>query len=113
MSRLIVMTTQELVTGYRLAGVATLTIASPEEAQARLQELLADEDGVVAVHAPYFDALSPPFRKRLDALRSPLVVALPAGTSADSAGGRRERLQQMLRQAIGYEITFDGEGTGR
>jgi flagellar hook-associated protein FlgK len=37
------------------------------------------------------------------------VVALPAGSTPDEARDRRERLLQMLRQAIGYEITFSDE----
>ena len=43
---------------------------------------------------------------RIDALRAPLVVPLPAGTNDDEASDRRQRLLQMLHQAVGYEITF-------
>jgi vacuolar-type H+-ATPase subunit F/Vma7 len=110
-SRLLVLTTRELATGYRLGGVAAIEVASPAEAAARLEELLEREDGVIAVHAPFFHALDRPLRRRLDALRAPLVVALPAGTTAEQAQDRRERLLQMLRQAVGYEITFGDEAT--
>jgi vacuolar-type H+-ATPase subunit F/Vma7 len=110
MSRLLVMTSPELAVGYRLAGVATVEVASAAEAETRLEELLLQEDGVIAVHAPYFYALARPLRQRLDALRAPLVVPLPAGTANDQAQDRRQRLLQMLRQAVGYELTF-GEGT--
>ena len=71
--------------------------------------LVEHEDGVIAVHAPYFHALERPLRQRLDALRTPLVVALPAGMTPEQAEDRRERLLQMLRQAVGYEITFGDE----
>ena len=111
MSRLLVLTTPELATGYRLGGVAAIEVASPAEAAARLEELLEREDGVIAVHAPFFHALDRPLRRRLDALRAPLVVPLPAGTANDQAEDRRQRLLQMLRQAVGYEITF-GDETG-
>jgi vacuolar-type H+-ATPase subunit F/Vma7 len=110
-SRLLVLTTPELATGYRLGGVATIEVASPAEAAARLEELLEREDGVIAVHAPFFHALDRPLRRRLDALRAPLVVALPASTTAEQAQDRRQRLLQMLRQAVGYEITFGDERT--
>ena len=110
MSRLLVLTTRELAVGYRLGGVAVIEVASPAETAARLEELLEREDGVIAVHAPYFHALDAPLRRRLDALRAPLVVALPAGTTRDEAEDRRERLLRMLRQAVGYEITFGDEG---
>ncbi len=111
MSRLLVLTTPELAPGYRLAGASALDVSSPEEASARLEELLLHERGVVAVHEPYFHALDRTLRTRLDALRAPLVVPLPAGTSAEGAGERRDRLLQMLWQAVGYEITFDSEGS--
>jgi len=109
MSRLLVVTTGELVVGYRLAGVAAIEVASSAEAEATLEQLLEQESGVIAVHAPYFYALGRPFRQRLDALRAPLVVPLPAGTASDQAEERRQRLLEMLRQAVGYEITFGNE----
>jgi vacuolar-type H+-ATPase subunit F/Vma7 len=113
MSRLLVLTTRELAAGYRLAGAAALEVASPAEAAARLEELVEREDGVIAVHAPYFHALERPLRRRLDALDTPLVVALPAGTTVEESQDRRDQLLQMLRQAVGYEITFGHEGGGQ
>ena len=80
MSRLLVLTTP------RAGGAATGSPGSPRSRsrrpprpRTRLEELLAREDGVIAVHAPYFYALGRPLRQRLDALRAPLVVPLPAG----------------------------------
>jgi vacuolar-type H+-ATPase subunit F/Vma7 len=109
MSRLLVLTTHELAVGYRLAGAATLEVSSPDETQARLLELLQHEQGLIAVHAPYFYALNRQVRRQLDATDRPLVVPLPAGTAAEEAEDRRDRLLQMLRQALGYEITFGDE----
>jgi vacuolar-type H+-ATPase subunit F/Vma7 len=113
MSRLLILTTRDLAVGYRLAGATTIEVGSTAQTAAVLEELVADEDGVIAVHAPYFDALPRPLRRRLDALRIPLVVPLPAGTTTEPAGGRRQRLLELLRQAIGYEITFGDERTAR
>lgn len=110
MSRLLVLTTRELAIGYRLAGSATLEVASPAETQDRLRELLGHERGVIAVHAPYFYELDRPLRRLIDSTDDPLVVPLPAGTEAEEVGDRRDRLLQMLRQALGYEITFGDEG---
>jgi vacuolar-type H+-ATPase subunit F/Vma7 len=108
-SRLLVLTTPELAAGYRLAGSATLEIASSAEAEERLEALLRHEEGVIALHAPYFYALSRPLRRRLETISAPLVVALPAGARPDEAHARRERLLQTLRHAVGYEITFSDE----
>jgi hypothetical protein len=40
-------------------------------------------------------------------------VALPAGTTPEEAEDRRERLLKLLRQAVGYEITFRDESRTR
>ena len=109
MSRLLVLTTPDLAAGYRLAGVAVVEVASAAEAATQLEELLEREHGVIAVHAPYFHALSRSLRQRLDTLGAPLVVPLPAGMTDDQADDRRRRLLEMLRQAVGYEITFGDE----
>jgi vacuolar-type H+-ATPase subunit F/Vma7 len=111
MSRLLILTTGTLAVGYRLAGADTVEVGSAEQAASALEDLLATEDGVIAVHAPYFDALPGPLRRRLDTVRTPLVVPLPAGTATEVLGDRRQRLLELLRQAIGYEITFGDERT--
>lgn len=113
MSRLLILTTRDLAVGYRLAGATTIEVGSAAQAAAVLEDLLPGEDGVIAVHAPYFDALPRSLRRRLDALRIPLVVPLPAGTATEASGGRRQRLLELLHQAIGYEITFGDERTAR
>jgi V/A-type H+-transporting ATPase subunit F len=109
MARLLVLTTEELATGYRLAGAAVQEVASAAEAGERLEHLLQAEDGVIALHAPYFHALGRPLRRRLEALSVPLVVPLPAGATPEEAEDRRERLLKLLRQAVGYEVTFRDE----
>lgn len=110
MSRLVVLTTPELSLGYRLAGATAVEAETAAAAAAELDRLVETEDGVVAVHEPFFHGLDRARRTRLDALQRPLVVPLPAGGGAESGGDRRERLLQMLWQAVGYEITFGSEG---
>lgn len=109
MSRLLVLTTRELAAGYRLAGVSVLEVSSSEDAATQLEDLLEREDGVIAVHAPFFHEFARPLRRRLDARLTPLVVPLPAGMTDAQAGDRRTRLLELLRQAVGYEITFGDE----
>lgn len=111
MSRLIIMTIPELLSGYRLAGATTVQVNSPSEAQTRLEQLLAGEDGVIAVHAPYYNAFPAAYRRHLDTVQAPLVVPLPAGAPADQAEDRRDQLLELLRQAVGYGITFGTEGS--
>ncbi len=114
MGRLIVLTTPESELGYRLAGVATRSVGSSVEAARALEELLATgADDVIAVHEPFFHELDRPLRRRIEALTSPLVVAMPAGRDADVEAERRARLLRMLWQAVGYEMTFDRAENGR
>jgi vacuolar-type H+-ATPase subunit F/Vma7 len=112
LGRLIVLTTPELDPGYRLAGVATRTVASAAETELALEQLLAaGADDVIAVHEPFFHELDRSLRRRIDTLAAPLVVALPAGRDADVEAERRARLLRLLWQAVGYEMTFEkGEG---
>jgi vacuolar-type H+-ATPase subunit F/Vma7 len=112
MSRLIVLTTPDIVPGYRLAGASTVPVVSTEEAASELLSLVDErgERGVIAIHEPFHLALDRDLRRRFDETTEPLVVPLPAGEPGEGDGGRRERLVKMLWQAVGYEITFDAEG---
>lgn len=112
-ARLLIVTADELADGYRLAGAQAIAAADAAEAGARLTELLdaGIEHGVIAVHEPFFTQLDQALRRRAEHTLPPLVVALPAGEHAPSAPGRRERMLQMLWQAVGYEITFDAEAS--
>ena len=108
MSRLIAITTEELAPGFRLGGAAVRTVASEEEAAEVLRELIgAGEDGLIAVHAPWYDALDRDLRRRIETDPVPLVVPLAAGSDPDRAVARADRLRRLLWQAVGYEITFD------
>ncbi len=112
MGTLIVLTTRELEPGYRLAGVATRAADSGEEASTMLTAILdaGAEGNVIAVHEPFFNGFDAHLRRRIDALVSPLVVALPGGEDAEAEGERRARQLRMLWQAVGFEITFDRRG---
>jgi vacuolar-type H+-ATPase subunit F/Vma7 len=114
MGHLIVLTTRELEPGYRLAGVATRALDSPDEAAERLSELLDQLGGgdgdVIAVHEPFFDELPGALRRRIDSLASPLVVALPGGEDAYVEAERRAQHLRILWAAVGYQITFEREG---
>ena len=114
MARLLILTTPELATGYRLAGVATAAVATAPDAAAMLAELLASgaERGIVAVHEPHLEALEPGLRRRLDASEEPLVVSLPAGEAEAGPSERRARLLRMLAQTVGFRMSFrPGEDT--
>jgi len=108
MARLLVLTTPELATGYRLSGVATATVPTARDAAQLLGELLGSgtERGIVAVHEPHLEALEPELRRRVEASEHPLVVALPAGEVQAGPSERRARLLAMLAQTVGFRMSF-------
>ncbi len=111
MGRLIVVTTPRAATGFRMAGAATEVAGSPEEADRVIRELLdGGETGVIAVDEELLAGVPPERRRWLEDLVNPVIVAIPAVTAGAPAGGRRARLAEMLRRAIGYRITFGEEG---
>ena len=109
MARLVVMTTPELVAGYRLAGATVIATANGSAAEEALWQLLDDRDvAVVAVHAPHAQAFGPALRRRLEKLTLPVVIEIPSGEEREEEG-RRARLMELLRHAIGHRIAFGSE----
>jgi vacuolar-type H+-ATPase subunit F/Vma7 len=109
MGRLTVVTTPELEPGFRLAGVATRSVDSADDAAELLRELLEQpgEGDVVAVHEPFFSALPAELSRRIDSTASPLVVVLPGGAGASLEAERRAQHLRILWEAVGYQIAFD------
>jgi len=109
MGHLIVVTTRELEPGFRLAGVTTRSLDSASEAAELVDELIAqpDDGDVIAVYEPFFDQLPAVLRRRIDALASPLVIALPGGEGAHVEAERRAQHLRILWEAVGFQITFD------
>ena len=109
MGHLIVLTTRELEPGFRLAGVTTRPLDSAGEAAELVDELITrpDDGDVIAVYEPFFNELPAVLRRRIDALASPLVVALPGGEGAHVEAERRAQHLRILWEAVGYQITFD------
>jgi len=109
MGRLIVVTTDELAPGFRLAGVATEVVDAPAAAVRLINRLLtAGEGGVIAVHEPLLEGIDAATRRRFEDAINPIVVALPSG-AREPGEPRRARLSKMLHRAIGYRITFESE----
>lgn len=109
-ARLVVISPEELVSGFRLAGVDVEVAEDGEGAEAVLRDLLRrGEKGVIAVYAPFFGEIDEDLQRRLRASVSPVVVELPSGIGAEPDHVRRTRLANRLQRAIGYHITFGQE----
>lgn len=104
------LTTDELAPAYRLAGTATIACSTAAQSEARLRELLDDGfAGVIAVHQPFLDALPRGLVDELERIDSAVVVGLPDGARPTEAEDRQARLRRLLREAVGYEITFESQ----
>jgi vacuolar-type H+-ATPase subunit F/Vma7 len=106
-ARLVVISPEELVSGFRLAGVDVEVADDGAGAEVVIRHLLRQgERGVIAVYAPFFAAIDEDLQRRLRASVSPVVVELPTGIGAEPDHVRRTRLANRLQRAIGYHITF-------
>jgi vacuolar-type H+-ATPase subunit F/Vma7 len=106
---LVIVTTPDLSEGYRLAGGSVAPASSIAEAEAQLRKLAADQDvAVIGVHAPFWHALSPGLVQELEARSLPVIIDIPGGAEGESRG-RRARLIELFRHAIGHRIAFGGD----
>lgn len=109
--RFLVITTWELAPAYRLAGTATEAPSSAAETEAMIRELLRTRfEGVIAVHRPFLEALPSELVDGLADREDVLLIGLPAGEHVEETEAGRIRLQRLLREAVGYEITLDSKG---
>lgn len=107
----VVVVPAELETGFLLAGVETMTATSAGEAVESLDRLVEENlPGVVAVYEPYLAEAPPERRAVYDASMAPVVVPLPAGLEEQGVESHWARISAMLSRAVGYHITFGGEG---
>lgn len=94
MSRDLVVIADELdALGFRLAGIETVTPASPRDADAAFANACATTSGLVVVGRRIADALAPGTLARATAAGRPLVAVLPdiSSPEADAAFERRMR----------------------
>jgi vacuolar-type H+-ATPase subunit F/Vma7 len=106
-ARLVVISPEELVSGFRLAGVDVEVAGDGAGAEVVLRALLRQgERGVIAVYGPFLADIDEDLQRRLRASVSPVVVELPTGIRTEPDHVRRTRLANRLQRAIGYHITF-------
>jgi len=110
MSRLLVVTRPSLASGFRLAGVEAFPAEDGEEAQAMIAEWLeAGETGLLAIDDGLLASFDLAFRRRLEAADRLPYLAIPGGEPLGPAVSRRRRIAELIRKAIGFHITFQGE----
>lgn len=110
MSRLLVLTRPALVLGFHLAGVEAFGAEDVETAAELIDSWLqAGESGLLAIDDGLLDHLDPALLKRLDSAEQLPHLAIPGGRPLGPEASRRERVAEMIRRAIGIQITFKGD----
>jgi vacuolar-type H+-ATPase subunit F/Vma7 len=110
--RLVVVSSQALADGFRLAGVATVVARPGAEATAGLGRVLREPDvGLALVTADLWTSLPEQLQVTAERRGRPIVLPIPAGAVTDVAT-RRQILGEMLQRAIGYRIEL-GAGETR
>jgi vacuolar-type H+-ATPase subunit F/Vma7 len=107
MSSLKVLVHAGLAPGFALAGVETFPVEQAAQAENLLSYWLeSGEAGLIALDDSLMMEMQPAVLARLEASEKLFHVAIPAGKVEDSAGARQERIAALIRQAIGFHITF-------
>jgi vacuolar-type H+-ATPase subunit F/Vma7 len=111
MGQLMIITTPDLAPGFQLAGVETLVVKSPAQAEAALNQLLASNNAsVVVICRSLLQGVSSPLKRQIEASYPPVVVDIPDGLPAlFPQGTRRHQLNELIRRTIGFQMTFTSD----
>lgn len=110
MSRLLVVTRPSLVPGFQLAGVNAFGVEDFESAQELIDAWISSgEAGLVAIDDGILALMQASFLKRLEACEHLPYLAIPGGRPLAKEASRKYRIAEMIRRAIGFQITFRGE----
>jgi vacuolar-type H+-ATPase subunit F/Vma7 len=110
MSSLRVLIRPDLAPGFALAGVETFSVEGNERAERLLSTWLDDgEAGLIALDERLLPGLNPGLLRKLENSDHLFHIAIPAGSYSGAAEARQQRIAALIRQAIGFHITFRHE----
>lgn len=110
MYKFIAITDEKVADGFRLGGVEVLSVNSVEDTRADLNRLFDDDSvGIIALDERYKDAIDERLQRRIDSVYRPVVVMLPLQERLDVTAYMSDRLQSMIRRAVGFDITLKKE----
>lgn len=113
MSRLLIVTRPELVSGFHLAGVEAYAAEDAATAKRLIIRWLDEgETGLLAIDEALMSEFDHAFRRRLAAADQLPYLLLPGGQAAQMERAGQRRIAALLRRAIGFHITFQGEQNG-
>ncbi len=107
-----VITTPDLAPGFQLAGVETFAVEDVGEAETTLRRLLATgEASLIVVRRALWQALDIRLQRQVETSYQPLVMAIPGALPSLSRPERRRHITELIRRAIGFQITFGEESS--
>lgn len=110
MSRMIILTRPDLVTGFRLAGVEAYTAGSVESAQEMVESwIINGEEGLLAIDEGLLERMDPNVIKNLESAEGLPYISFPGGEPLGPETSRKYQIAEMIRRAIGFHITFKAE----
>jgi vacuolar-type H+-ATPase subunit F/Vma7 len=107
MSRLLIITHPSLVAGFQIAGVEAVGAEDPDTAAEIALEMIAEqESGLLAIDSSLLENMDRGMRERLQSAKHLPILAIPGGEPLGMGASRRARIVEMIRQAIGFHMTF-------
>ena len=112
MSRLLVVTYPALLSGFQLAGVEAYGAEDAESAQNLISTWLdAGKEALLAIDQGLLEHMEQSFIERLQAAEHLVYLPIPGSEPIGKGISRRNRIAEMIRKAIGIQVTFKGEAT--
>lgn len=110
MSHLMIVTRPPLALGFQLAGVEAFMVIDVDSAQELIGGWIRDgEEGLLAIDEALLADMDAAFLKRLHAAQRLPFLPIPGGLPLGSGVSRRQRIAEIIRRAVGFHITFEGE----
>lgn len=110
MYRLVCIVREDVADGFRLAGIDVTVAEGLTDARAAIIAYLdADDTGIIALDQRLAAAVDERLERRLESLYRPVLVVLPLGETADVKTLSQQRLQRLIRRAVGFDVTLKRE----
>lgn len=103
LSHIAVVGDQNLLSGFKLAGVQTLVpTVNIEESEKELSRLMADESiGIIIVSEELLEKIDWRLKRKVEDAAKPVVIAVPG---RDGPMEQSESLAKLIKRALGFDI---------
>ena len=107
MFNVLVITDEEIGTGFRLAGMEVLEASTSSEAATLLRECMVDGNyGMILINEEYLSHLELKTKSMIEESTIPHVIPIPLKMKWEFEESKSNYLNDMIKRAIGYQISF-------